>query len=171
MVRRFDEMRATGLQVQYLKVCKRKLWLYSHQINFEDESDTVLQGKILHENSYKNAKTKELLIDDLVKIDIVDSQYIGEVKSSSKMRNSDVAQLLYYLYVLKKMGIERKGKLHYPKEKKTEEIELTTEMEEEIPKWLAEIQQILSLDKPPVKVKYPYCKKCSYYSFCWVGEE
>ena len=41
----WDDLKATGLQVQYLKVCERKLWLHSHQLGFEDEDDKVQQGK------------------------------------------------------------------------------------------------------------------------------
>lgn len=167
----FDDLKATGLQVHYLKVCERKLWLHTHQISFEDESDYVKQGKILHENSYQRKKSKEILIDELIKIDIADSEYIGEVKSSSKMGEADKAQLLYYLFVLDQMDIHRKGKIHYPKEKRVDEIELTEADKIEIPKWLARIQAIKHLDKPPKKVKYKYCSKCAYYSFCWVGEE
>lgn len=166
-----DELKATGLQVHYLKVCPRKLWLHSHQITFEEESDRVLQGKILHETSYKRKENKEILIDNLLKIDMVDEHYVGEVKSSSKMAEADKAQLLYYLFVLEQMGIKRKGKIHYPKEKKVDEIELTDDNRLEIPKWLAQIHAIKKLEKPPKKVKYKYCSKCAYYSFCWVGED
>lgn len=166
-----DELKATGLQVHYLKICSRKLWFHSHHISFEEESDQVLQGKILHETSYKRKETKEILIDNLVKIDIMDKEYVGEVKSTSKMAEADKAQLLYYLYVLEQMGIQRKGKIHYPKERKIDEIELTDDDRKEIPKWLAQIQAIKRLKKPPKKVKYKYCSKCAYYSFCWAGEE
>lgn len=48
----WDDLKVTGLQVQYLKVCERKLWLHAHQIGFEDEYDKVQQGKVLHETSY-----------------------------------------------------------------------------------------------------------------------
>ncbi len=166
-----EGMRTTGLQIHYYFICKRKLWLFSHQISYEDESDIVLQGKILHETSYQGAKSKEVLIDNLIKIDIMDDLYIGEVKSSSKMIEADYAQLLYYLYVLKQMGINRKGKIHYPKEKRVEEVELTEDDLEKIESWLSDISKIISLDKPPKKSRNSCCKKCAYYSFCWVGEE
>lgn len=171
IVMQIDELKATGLQVHYLKVCPRKLWLHTHQIAFEDESDSVLQGKILHETSYKRKESKEILIDNLIKIDMLDEHFVDEVKSSSKMVEADKAQLLYYLYVLEQMGIQRKGKIRYPKEKKIEEIELTDKERSEITKWLAQIQAIKQLEKPPKKVKLNYCSKCAYYSFCWVGED
>ena len=167
----FSELRATGLQVQYYLVCKRKLWLHSHQISFEQDSDKVLEGKILHEQSYNRKKSKEVMIDQLIKVDLFDEDYIGEVKSSSKMKKADRAQLLYYLYVLKEYGIHRKGRMHYPKEKKVEEIHLTDKDEEMLDEVLAGIKQVIFEDKPQKAEKLPYCKKCAYYHFCWVGEE
>ncbi|WP_100403463.1 CRISPR-associated protein Cas4 [Bacillus sp. FJAT-42315] len=166
-----EDIKVTGLQIQYYHVCKRKLWLSSHQISFEDEYDVVLQGKMLHETSYQRAKMKEVMVDDFIKIDMLNSEYVGEVKSSSKMEEADRAQLLYYLYVLFQMGVERKGKIHYPKEKRVEEIELTPQHVSKIESWLEDIKKIISAAFPPKKEKYPYCTKCAYYQFCWVGEE
>jgi CRISPR-associated exonuclease Cas4 len=165
-----SQLKAKGLHVQYFYVCKRKLWLHAHDIQFEQHSDQVLQGKVLHERSYKRMKQKEVLIDNLICIDLYDD-YVGEVKSSSKMKKADTMQLKYYLYVLKKMGIQRKGKLHYPKEKKVEEVELTIQDEKEIEEMLVGIQMTVSLSQVPKLVRLPYCTKCAYYSFCWVGEE
>jgi len=166
----FNEIKTTGLQVQYYKVCQRKLWLHTHQISFEHESDRVLEGKILHEQSYNHKKSKEVMIENLIKIDLYDEKYVGEVKSSSKMQEADKAQLLYYLYVLKQYGIERTGRLHYPKEKKIEEIELTAVDEVGLEEVLQGIRQVVAANKPPKAVKLPYCGKCAYYHFCWVGE-
>jgi len=167
----FSEIRATGLQVQYYKVCRRKLWLHTHQISFEQESDRVLEGKVLHEQSYNHKKSKEVMIENLIKIDLYDEDYIGEVKSSSKMQEVDKAQLLYYLYVLKQYGVERKGRLHYPKEKKIEEIELTEKDEAGLKEILLGIKEVTNASKPPKANKLPYCSGCAYYNFCWVGDE
>lgn len=165
-----NELKATGLQVQYYFVCKRKLWLYSHQIQFEQDSDKVLQGKVLHEQSYNRTQTKEVVIDNLIKIDLFED-YVGEVKSSSKMQEADRMQLLYYLFVLKNAGIKKVGKLHYPKEKRIEEVYLTDYEEKKIHQLLIDIEKINKEDTPPRLKKLPYCTKCAYFSFCWVGEE
>jgi CRISPR-associated exonuclease Cas4 len=167
----FNELKTTGTQVQYYLVCQRKLWLSSHQITFEQDSDRVLEGKVLHERSYNYKKSKEVMIENLIKIDLYDSKYVGEVKSSSKMQDADRAQLLYYLYVLKQYGIERKGRMHYPKEKKIEEIELLPKDEARLEELLLGIKEVTALAKPPKAKKLPYCPKCAYYHFCWVGEE
>lgn len=164
-----DELKATGLSVQYYLVCHRKLWLYTHQIQFEQDSDKVLQGKVLHEQTYNKHENKEVLIDNLIKIDLF-GDYVGEVKSSSRMQQSDRMQLLYYLYVLKQAGIDKVGKIHYPKEKKVEEVHLTNAAIEEVENVLIGIQVVKDKSTPPPLIKLPYCSKCAYYSFCWVGE-
>lgn len=135
----------------------------------EHTYDRVLQGKVLHDESYQY-KRKEFKLDDLIQLDLIDSQYVGEVKSSRKMNRADRMQLLYYLFYLKKRGIIRKGKLHYVKERRVEEVELTPEIEKEVILCLEDIQRILSNPSPPKLEKYPYCTKCAYYHFCFVGE-
>ncbi len=101
------ERKIGGLHVQYYTVCKRKLWLYSKQISFETDHDKVIEGTLLHENSYKR-KDKELEIGDAV-IDAMDSEFVQETKLSSKMQKADEWQLLYYLFLLKNRGIEKRG--------------------------------------------------------------
>lgn len=160
-----------GVKLNYYYVCKRKLWLFDKGISMEHNSDRVLQGKVVHENSYTRANTKEVLIDNMIKIDILDKDYVKEVKISSKMEESDRKQLLYYLYYLKALGINKKGTINYVKEKKVEEIELTPQDEMEIEAALIDIKSILKKDKPPGAIKSPYCKKCAYYEFCYVKEE
>lgn len=165
-----SDFKVTGTQIHYLMVCKRKLWLFSHQIGLEEESELVRSGKVLHETNYLSKKQKELEIDNLIKLDFIDGNYVGEVKSSSKMLEADKAQLYYYLYLLENMGINRIGKIHYPKEKRVDELVLTDQVRADILNWLKEVEKINQLKKPPKKEKFPYCNKCSYYEFCWVGE-
>lgn len=156
--------------MQYYYVCPKKLWLHAHGIGFEQESDKVLQGKVLHERSYPLMKKKDLLINDLIALDLYE-EYVGEVKSSSKMIQADRMQLLYYLYVLKGMGINKEGKIHYPKEKKIEEVVLTEDYEKELESTLIDIERIKSSQTAPPTKKLRYCTKCAYHPFCWVGEE
>src|SRR5690606_27710881 len=92
----------TGTQINYYFVCKRKLWFFSHNMELESDSDLVLMGRLLHENSYKRQPLKEVEIDR-IKIDFVEkSKEIHEVKRSRKIEDAHVYQLLYYLYFLKK---------------------------------------------------------------------
>ena len=45
-----------GTQINYYFICKTKLWLFSHNIQLEDEHENVKLGKFLHENSFKREK-------------------------------------------------------------------------------------------------------------------
>lgn len=166
-----DNFKVQGVKVNYYYICKRKLWLYSKGITMEQNSDRVMIGKLVHENSYKRLKKKEVLIDDMLKIDILDNDYVREVKISSKMTKADKMQFMYYLYYLDSLGIKKKGLINYVKEKRQEEIELTDEYKKEIEKALIDIKEISQKRKPPELVKLPYCTKCAYYEFCFVKEE
>ncbi|MBD7912066.1 CRISPR-associated protein Cas4 [Clostridium cibarium] len=167
----FEDVKVSGLKVDYFFICKRKLWLFDKGISMEANSDRVIQGTIVHEESYKKAKTKELLLDNLIRLDIIDNNYVKEVKITSRMKNADKMQLLYYLYYLKRLGIERKGTLNYVKEKAVEEVELTKENEKLVEDALFEIKALLNSKYPPKAEKYSYCNKCSYYEYCFVKEE
>ena len=166
-----EQLNIQGVKINYYYICKRKLWLFTKGITMEQNSDRVMSGKIIHENSYKRQKHKELLIDNLLRLDIVDSEYVRDVKISSKMKKADEMQLYYYIYYLKKLGINKKGMINYVKEKKQKEIELTPEKEEEIEKTIEGIIKISKLNKPPTLEKLSYCTKCAYYEFCFVKEE
>ena len=92
-----------GAQINYYFICKTKLWLFSHNIQMEQESDTVSLGKQLHESTYK--RDKDFLIDNLINIDFIRKKKnieVHEVKKTQKMELSHEYQLLYYLYYLKK---------------------------------------------------------------------
>ena len=68
------EAKFTGSQINYYFICKRKLWLFSHNIELEPESDLVKLGKLLHENRYKR-KMKEVQIDR-IKVDFMESRKV-----------------------------------------------------------------------------------------------
>ncbi|KAF0994875.1 CRISPR-associated protein Cas4 [Geobacillus sp. TFV-3] len=164
---------ASGVQIHYYKVCKRKLWLFSKGIGMEEEHERVIEGKILHERAYPRLDEREILIDDTFKLDALEEEYVREIKISSKMAEADRFQMLYYLYELKKRDIHKKGLISYTKERKTEEVILTEEDEQKIEKALKDMYQILQRPSPPPLKKLSYCPKCAYYEFCYAleGEE
>ena len=161
----------SGLHIQYYIVCKRKLWLYAKNINLAPDYDKVIEGAVLHERADRRIRQRDLKIDDQLQIDAMDRQYVREVKNSSKMHEADRWQLLFYLYELKKRGVEKKGLLQYTKERKTEEIELTSDKIAKIDKMIPEIEQIIGHPKPPKFIKKRYCRSCAYHDFCFAGEE
>lgn len=161
-------LKLTGTQLNYYFVCKRKLWLFSHNIDLESDSDLVLMGKLLHEHSYKRKPLKEVEIER-IKIDFIEkSKEIHEVKRSRRIEDAHVYQLLYYLYFLKKSaGVVTKGVLNYPLLKKNVDVELTAEKESKLEEILADVNRIIGQEKPPEAEWKSYCKHCAYREMCW----
>jgi CRISPR-associated exonuclease Cas4 len=135
----------------------------------EGNSDNVLIGKVLHQNSYSRKK-KEIMIDNKIAIDFMEKEgIINEIKKSNKMEKAHIYQMLYYLYYLENKGLKNlKGVINYPLLKKKEEVILTDENREEIKKILNDIKNITLSELPPVLKKLSHCRSCSYYELCWV---
>ena len=161
-------MTITGVKVNYYFICKTKLWLFSHNIQMEHESEDVLMGKLIHESRYKRTK-KELIIDNAIAIDFVkkgDVLEVHDIKKSRKMEEAHKWQLLYYLYFLRDRGVEAVGVLNYPLLNKTERLEPSEADFEDMKRILEEIPQIVYGELPP-PVRRKICNKCSYYEFCF----
>ena len=164
----YHSARITGVKVNYFFVCQRKLWLFDHNLDMEHTSDYVALGNLLHEESYPR-QAKEVLIDDLIRIDFIDSEgVLHDVKLGKSMEEAHTYQLLYYLYYLKQKGINNlTGVINYPKAKRKTTVELTPEKETEVERVITQIQQITQLPKPPEAEATKICKKCSYAELCW----
>ncbi len=168
-------MKITGTHINYYMICHRKLWLFANSIQMEHTSDLVSEGKLIHETSYpqRAGKYEEIEIAG-IKIDYYDARnkVIHEVKKSDKLEQAHHWQLKYYIYVLQKMGIEGvTGILEYPKLRQREEVLLSMPDIDQIEVMLEEIGRIISGEECPEKVKISICRNCSYYDFCWSGEE
>lgn len=122
-------MDVNGTHIWYYFICKREVWLITHQIAADQEDDNLEIGRFISETSYQRQK-KEMLIGN-IKVDRIrregDTLVVGEVKKSSTYEKSAYYQLLFYLDTLRKMGIEAKGELLFPKEKKVTKVEWTEE--------------------------------------------
>ena len=141
----------------------------------EHSSHLVYEGKMIHETSYQQRaeRYKEIELDG-IKIDYFDSKnnVIHEIKKSRKEHESHVWQIKYYIFRLESSGVEGvSGILEYPKERKTEEVYLSAPDKERIKEMEKEIDQIIHLDVCPPRINMAKCKKCSYYDFCYSGEE
>lgn len=133
----------------------------------EHTSELVEIGKIIHKNSYSK-KRKEINLEG-IKVDIIEAKrgIIHEVKKSKSMEESHILQLKYYLYYFKQIGIEMEGIIDYPKLKKIEKVFLQDEDIKKIKESLQEVKNIIEKNTPPAPIQKPYCKKCSYYEFCY----
>ena len=165
----------TGTHFNYYLVCHRKLWLFANNIQMEHTNDAVTEGKLIHETSYPQRpdRYEEIQIEG-IKIDFYDAKnkVIHEIKKSSKLHEAHIWQLKYYIYVFQKNGIEGvSGILEYPKERKTEEIYLSSIDVVRIKEIENEIKEIIEAKKVPPVINAPRCKKCAYYDFCYVGED
>ena len=131
-------MNITATHINYYHICHRKLWLFSNGINMEHTSDTVYDGKLLHETSYPQRAEKYREIDlsftlnngmDLFgKIDFYDAKekIIHEIKRSDKIEEAHEWQVKFYIYLLELNGIEgATAILEYPKLRITKDATLS----------------------------------------------
>ena len=165
----------TATHINYYFICHRKLWLFANGINMEHTSDAVYEGKLIHESSYpqRNEKFEEIEIGG-IKIDYYDAKgkVIHEIKKSDKLEIAHEWQLKFYIYTLEQIGINGvTGILEYPKLRRRSEILLNDADRTEIIDIIYKIEQIIDSETAPEKVKKGICRNCSYFDFCFVGEE
>lgn len=163
------EKNITGVMFYYYFVCKRKLWCFANEIQLEDENEDVIIGKLIDENSYSK-EDKHIMIDNTINIDFIkDWKILHEVKKEKSIEEAGIWQLKYYIYFLRKRGIDiEKGILDYPKIRQREEVTLEEGDMEKIENILNEIKNIISLKTPPKLEKLKICKKCAYYEYCYI---
>jgi CRISPR-associated exonuclease Cas4 len=166
-------MNITATHINYLSICKRKLWLFSNGIQMEHTSDIVTEGRLIGDTTYqaRNDKYKEIQIGS-IKIDFYDAKnkVIHEVKKSDKMEDAHIMQVKYYIYVLEQNDIMgATGIIEYPKMRETTTVKLTNQDRIYFENIVREIEELVSGDCPAV-INKSYCKKCSYYEFCYVQD-
>ena len=140
----------------------------------ESSSDLVYEGKLIHETSYpqRSSRYQEIEIGG-IKVDYYDpkERIIHEVKKSDKIEISHTWQVKYYMYIMRKAGIDvEKAIVEYPKLRKTEDVYLSNIDIENLKEIVMKIADIKEGDCPGITME-PICKKCAYYDFCWCGED
>lgn len=163
----------TGTQINYYFLCHRKLWLFVHKIDMEQNSDDVELGKSISKMSYKREE-HEIKIstdEDEIVLDYYDEKkkIIHEVKKSDKMEAVHVWQVKYYISVLEKKGISGvTGEIDYPKLRSKVKIELTQADRTELETIRNNIKDVILSKLPERAINLPFCKLCSYYDLCYV---
>jgi CRISPR-associated exonuclease Cas4 len=151
------------------------MWLHANGIRFEDTSEDVEMGVLVEETSYNHRSSKyEQISFGPIKIDFYDAKnkVIHETKKSSKFHETHIWQLKYYIYILELSGVSNvKGILEYPEVRKTEKVDLNEDDRKRLEEIIDSINELLSLDVCPSRINSPKCKNCSYFDFCWSGEE
>lgn len=171
-------MMITPTHLNYYLICHRKLWLFSHGIHMEHSSDTVYEGKLIHETSYPQRAKKYTEVELLgqpggrhsAKIDHYDpeNKVVHEVKKSNKMENAHQWQVKYYIWLLEQQGVEGvTGLLEYPKLRKTKEVHLSEPDRTFIAEMQDKIRKLIRQPECPPLAKKSICRSCSYYDFCW----
>lgn len=164
-------MKINGTLVNYYFHCKRQCYLHANRLNFEDNSELVKIGKVIHETKSDNSKNSEIVFDN-IKVDKITKEYLTEVKKSDADIEASKWQLIFYLKTLKDKGIYRKGKLEFVEKNKTSSkvvyIELSEEIEIKLNNYLNEIKSLLSSDNIPSVLNNKKCKKCAYYDYCYI---
>lgn len=149
----------------------------------EHTSDTVYDGKLLHETSYpqRAEKYQEMELSFNLdkdtelfgKIDFYDARkkVIHETKRSDKMESAHEWQAKFYLWLLKLNGIEdATAILEYPKLRQTKTIGLMAMDISYLEKIIREIIQLKDSENCPPVIHAKICKSCSYYELCYVEE-
>lgn len=162
-------MKPTPTLIYHYYICQREVWLLSRNLDPDPANPFIEIGKLISEESY-NRERKEIhlenMIIDVLKIDGAE-MLVGEIKKSSRCEKAAKMQLAYYLFRLKRLGINATGQLLFPREKKRIPVNLTEEIEEELKRAEMEINRIISMESPPPPVKTKFCKNCGYKEFCW----
>lgn len=118
----------------------------------------------------KANKNREVAIEG-IKVDKFTDRYVAEIKKSDADVEATKWQTLYYMYVLKQKGIERKGMLQFVERNKgtsrTIELELDAKTEEELVIMLKELETYIHQERPDKAVEDKKCKRCAYYAYCF----
>ncbi|HBF78050.1 MAG TPA: CRISPR-associated protein Cas4 [Clostridiaceae bacterium] len=158
-----------GTLIWYYNICKKEVWFMSHSIVPDQGDENIDLGKFIHEFSYKR-DDKEVSFGN-VKFDVVfqskQELVIGETKKSSKYEQASKWQLMYYLKVLNDAGINARGVLLYPQERKRTDVNLNDKAIKKLEVMVNDIERITNLNIPPEIESNRYCIKCGYREYCF----
>jgi CRISPR-associated exonuclease Cas4 len=165
-----EEMRLTGTVFYNYVICPRKAWLMQYQIDPEREHDLLSLGRLNTEEHYQRS-TKELSLPEGIKLDQIRKEgnelVIGEIKKSSRVLEASILQLAYYLSRLEDHGVEARGEILIPKERKKILVRLDEKMLAKLSRTAEEIRGLLTKTHPPKAKRLKYCPNCAYAEFCW----
>ncbi len=164
-----ERARIGGTLVWYWSICARQVWLMGRGIEPEPKDESLALGRLIDRNSYARERHQVAFGDN--KFDFVQGadgeMVVCEVKKSSRAERSARLQLAHYLYDLRKAGVEARGILMFPTEKKRVEVVLTDELVAELDSVYAEIDALVQRAAPPAAESCKYCRKCAYSEYCW----
>ena len=141
----------------------------ARQLGPSQENPFIEIGRLISQESYKRDR-KEIRLENMV-IDLIRGReggvIVGEVKKSSRYERSARMQLAFYLYRLKTLGIDARGELLFPRERKKIGVTLNQTLVEELEEAIRDIEEITRSDVPPPVRRIRFCSKCGYNEFCF----
>lgn len=159
--------RLTGVMFQYYLVCQRELWFLSRDVEIDRDTPAIIRGSDVDDSAFEENR-RDVRVDGIIAIDVLESGEILEVKPSSSMTEPARLQLLFYLWYLDRVtGVEKTGVLAHPTERRRESVELTPESSAAVESAIREIREIVTSESPPSAVEKPVCDSCAYHDFCW----
>lgn len=176
-------MNLIGTHINYYRLCQRKLWLFANDIKLEHSSDLVSDGKVIEEESYQQRSERYTQLELSVpynglnltgKIDFYDTRdkVVHETKRSNKVEKAHIWQVKFYLWLLELNEIEAEyGIIEYPRLRERETVYLDEEDVVYLEKTVGEIRLLIKNETCPPTINARICKSCSYYDFCYAGEE
>lgn len=164
-------IKVNGTLINYYFHCKRQCYLLGNRLNLEDNSELVQIGRAIHEEKSVGKENREIAIEN-IRIDKLTSEYLIEIKKSDADVEACKWQLLFYLSQLKGKGMERKGKLEFVEKNKVQQksayYELTEEIEDQLKRYVEEIEDLIGSEQVPAVLNSGKCKKCAYYEYCYI---
>jgi len=164
-----DEELITGTTVHYYVTCKREAWLFAHKIAVDQEDENILMGRALAE--LKEERELDSFAFAHLKFDKISKQrghyLVTEYKKSLKNVEGARAQLLFYLYLLKRNLKLKKIDGKIVSDKKTVFVEGSEENFAWMEALLDELRAFLSASKPPPPERIVFCDKCGYRHYCF----
>jgi len=149
----------------------------------EHTSDTVYDGRLLHENSYQQRAERHTEIGTSAttadgiqltgKIDYYDAKekIIHETKRSNKVEEAHEWQAKYYIWLLELNDISgAHAILEYPKLRQTNEVWLSEPDRIYLQEVIHKVIAIQRSEGCPPKINGKICKSCSYYDLCYIEE-
>jgi len=157
----------SGLLYEYYHICLRKAWYIANGISLEEENENVQIGHLIDSEAYQRER-KHILIDDRASVDFMRDKTVYEVKKSSAEKNAAIAQIKYYLYVLRQKGFDADGELRIPKENHIEKVTLDEADMREIAETIMQIEDLTQQSEAPERTSKAICKKCAFYELCYI---
>ncbi len=164
-----QDISLTGTLIWYYYICHREVWLMAHQLEAYQDNPFLELGRFFQEHTYQRER-KSIRLEN-IELDFIKREgkelVVAEVKKSSRFQKSAEMQLTFYLRFLRDYGLEARGELRFPREKKRVEIRLNEKILKELEEAEKAIRQIISLPAPPPEKWVTYCRNCAYREFCW----